>query len=196
MERAVFTIPPEKAWRALLLSLRIMAAIGVNGWPSASRMRLPSEDWAGKTELKTSHGAELAPRHLFVFHRSVWQVSCRGRLGGFSEFCEPLRFRAGARLLKRRRRGLWRRVSHGLQSQQGLRLSRLGQAAARGDGLVLSVQRARVPIVVGASVILNAYVLGRWLPENLCQAGAHGTAIMLPVFVNFAAHKFVTFRNH
>jgi len=52
------------------------------------------------------------------------------------------------------------------------------------------------PIVVGASVILNAYVLGRWLPENLSQAGAHGIAIMLPVFVNFAAHKFVTFRNH
>ncbi len=51
------------------------------------------------------------------------------------------------------------------------------------------------PVVIGASIVLNAYVLGRWLPENLSQAGAHGIAIMLPVFVNFAAHKFVTFRD-
>lgn len=51
------------------------------------------------------------------------------------------------------------------------------------------------PVVVGASIVLNAYVFGRWLPENLSQAGAHGIAIMLPVFVNFAAHKFVTFQD-
>jgi putative flippase GtrA len=51
------------------------------------------------------------------------------------------------------------------------------------------------PIVLGASVVLNAYVLGRWLPEKLSEAGAHGIAIILPVFVNFAAHKFITFRD-
>jgi putative flippase GtrA len=50
------------------------------------------------------------------------------------------------------------------------------------------------PVVVGASVALDAYVLGRWLPQSLSQAGAHAIAIMLPVFINFAAHKFITFR--
>jgi putative flippase GtrA len=51
------------------------------------------------------------------------------------------------------------------------------------------------PIVLGASVVLNAYVFSRWLPERLSETIAHGIAIMLPVFVNFAAHKFITFRD-
>ena len=51
------------------------------------------------------------------------------------------------------------------------------------------------PIVLGAAIMLNAYVLGRWLPPKLSETGAHGIAIMLPVFVNFAAHKFITFRD-
>jgi putative flippase GtrA len=50
------------------------------------------------------------------------------------------------------------------------------------------------PVVLGTAVVLNTYVLGRWLPPKLSETGAHGIAIMLPVFVNFAAHKFVTFR--
>ena len=50
------------------------------------------------------------------------------------------------------------------------------------------------PVVLGAAIVLNAYVFGRWLPAKLAESGAHGVAIMLPVFVNFAAHKFVTFR--
>ena len=50
------------------------------------------------------------------------------------------------------------------------------------------------PLVLGASFVLNAYVLGRWLPQKLSETGAHGIAIMLPVFVNFVAHKLVTFR--
>jgi putative flippase GtrA len=51
------------------------------------------------------------------------------------------------------------------------------------------------PVVLGASVVLNTYVLRRWFPEKLSESGAHGIAIMLPVFVNFAAHKFITFRD-
>ena len=51
------------------------------------------------------------------------------------------------------------------------------------------------PIVIGASVVLNDYVLGRWFRQSFSEAGAHGIAIILPVFVNFAAHKFVTFRD-
>jgi len=50
------------------------------------------------------------------------------------------------------------------------------------------------PIVLGGSILLNAYVLGPWLPAKLSEAAAHAIAIVLPVFVNFAAHKFITFR--
>ena len=51
------------------------------------------------------------------------------------------------------------------------------------------------PVVLGASIALNSYVLGPWLPPQLSEAGSHAIAIMLPVFVNFAAHKFITFRD-
>jgi putative flippase GtrA len=48
-------------------------------------------------------------------------------------------------------------------------------------------------------VWITAYALGEWvlagsLPRELALALAHGFAITLPVFVNFAVHKLVTFR--
>jgi putative flippase GtrA len=48
-------------------------------------------------------------------------------------------------------------------------------------------------------VWIVAYALGEWvladrMPRELALALAHGFAITLPVFVNFALHKFVTFR--
>lgn len=51
------------------------------------------------------------------------------------------------------------------------------------------------PVVIGASIFLNIYVFGPWLSQDLSKAAAHGTAIILPVFINFAAHKFITFRS-
>lgn len=44
-----------------------------------------------------------------------------------------------------------------------------------------------------------AYVLGEWVfvdyvPRQIALALAHGFAITLPVFVNYAVHKLVTFR--
>ncbi|HQS09679.1 MAG: hypothetical protein B7Y12_18310 [Rhizobiales bacterium 24-66-13] len=50
------------------------------------------------------------------------------------------------------------------------------------------------PVVLGASVGLDR-LFSPFLPAALAQAGAHAIAIMLPVFVNFAAHKFITFRS-
>jgi len=48
-------------------------------------------------------------------------------------------------------------------------------------------------------VWVAAYVLGEWLfPAYMSQQAAlalgHGIAILLPVFVNFALHKFITFQ--
>ncbi|MFG1421248.1 GtrA family protein [Roseixanthobacter liquoris] len=50
------------------------------------------------------------------------------------------------------------------------------------------------PVVLGASVGLD-HLFSHFMPAALAQAGAHAIAIMLPVFVNFAAHKFITFRS-
>lgn len=48
-------------------------------------------------------------------------------------------------------------------------------------------------------VWIIAYALGEWvladrMPRELALALSHGFAITLPVFVNFALHKFITFR--
>ena len=48
-------------------------------------------------------------------------------------------------------------------------------------------------------VWIVAYALGEWvladrMPREVALALSHGFAITLPVFVNFALHKFVTFR--
>lgn len=50
------------------------------------------------------------------------------------------------------------------------------------------------PLVLGAAVGLDR-LFSSFVPAALAQAGAHAIAIMLPVFVNFAAHKFITFRS-
>ncbi|HEY1944474.1 MAG TPA: GtrA family protein [Roseiarcus sp.] len=48
------------------------------------------------------------------------------------------------------------------------------------------------PVVVAAAFGLDA-LFELFAPRFYAQAAAHGVAIMLPVFVNFAAHKFITF---
>lgn len=49
------------------------------------------------------------------------------------------------------------------------------------------------PVVWVASLVLRDLVFGRFLPAAPAEALAHGLAILLPVAVNFAAHKLVTF---
>lgn len=49
------------------------------------------------------------------------------------------------------------------------------------------------PVVWVASILLREHLFGRWLAAPVAEALAHGIAILLPVFVNFAAHKLVTF---
>ena len=56
-----------------------------------------------------------------------------------------------------------------------------------------------VNIAVFPAVWAVAYVLGEWIltvymPRPLALALAHGFAITLPVFANYALHKLVTFR--
>ena len=42
--------------------------------------------------------------------------------------------------------------------------------------------------------VLGEWVLSRYIDRQLALALAHGFAITLPVFVNYALHKLVTFR--
>jgi putative flippase GtrA len=53
---------------------------------------------------------------------------------------------------------------------------------------------AAFPVVWAAAYVLGEWVLSRWLPSHTAFALAHGFAILLPVFVNFVLHKYVTFR--
>lgn len=49
------------------------------------------------------------------------------------------------------------------------------------------------PIVLFGAIGLDDYVFSHILPPFFARAVSHGCAIILPVFVNFVAHKLVTF---
>ncbi|HEY8574532.1 GtrA family protein [Phenylobacterium sp.] len=50
------------------------------------------------------------------------------------------------------------------------------------------------PVTLGAALFLHSHLFGHFLPDAASKALAHGVGIILPVVVNFAAHKFITFR--
>jgi putative flippase GtrA len=50
------------------------------------------------------------------------------------------------------------------------------------------------PVTLGISSLLHWNVFSHFLPGALSKALSHAVGIVLPVFVNFAAHKFITFR--
>jgi putative flippase GtrA len=50
------------------------------------------------------------------------------------------------------------------------------------------------PFVWLAAYVFGEWLLAAWLPRQWALATGHGAAILLPVFVNFALHKFITFR--
>ena len=56
------------------------------------------------------------------------------------------------------------------------------------------VNVAAFPFVWVIAYALGEWVLAERMPRELALAISHGFAITLPVFVNFALHKFVTFR--
>ncbi|MEO1251520.1 MAG: GtrA family protein [Pseudomonadota bacterium] len=56
------------------------------------------------------------------------------------------------------------------------------------------VNIASFPFVWGAAEVLGRYVFTVLLEADFARAAGHAVAITLPVFVNFAAHKFLTFR--
>lgn len=49
------------------------------------------------------------------------------------------------------------------------------------------------PVVIGVSAGLS-WVFGHGVERPLAQAAAHAIGIALPAVVNFAAHKFITFK--
>jgi putative flippase GtrA len=57
-----------------------------------------------------------------------------------------------------------------------------------------SVNIAAFPFVWVAAYVLGEWVLARHLQPEISRAIAHGVAITLPVLVNFALHKLITFR--
>jgi putative flippase GtrA len=60
--------------------------------------------------------------------------------------------------------------------------------------LFFLVNTAAFPVVWVAAYGLGEWVLIGYLPRQVALALAHGFAITLPVFVNYALHKLVTFR--
>jgi putative flippase GtrA len=56
------------------------------------------------------------------------------------------------------------------------------------------VNIAAFPFVWAAAYVLGEWMLVRWMPKQFALALGHAIAITLPVFVNFALHKFITFR--
>ena len=56
------------------------------------------------------------------------------------------------------------------------------------------VNIAAFPIVWAVAYMLGEWLLVRYLSPQVALAVAHGFAITLPVLVNYALHKLVTFR--
>jgi putative flippase GtrA len=59
----------------------------------------------------------------------------------------------------------------------------------------LLVNVAAFPVVWTVAYVLGEWVLAKYIDRQLALALAHGFAITLPVFVNFAFHKLLTFRD-
>jgi putative flippase GtrA len=57
------------------------------------------------------------------------------------------------------------------------------------------VNVAVFPVVWIVAYALGEWVLPNWMRPELALALGHGIAIVVPVFVNFALHKFITFRS-
>jgi putative flippase GtrA len=58
----------------------------------------------------------------------------------------------------------------------------------------LLVNIVAFPVVWAVAYILGEWVFPKWMPKELALALGHAFAIVLPVFANFALHKFITFR--
>ena len=56
------------------------------------------------------------------------------------------------------------------------------------------VNIAAFPVVWAVAYVLGEWIFLRYMHRELALALAHGFAITLPVFVNYALHKLVTFR--
>lgn len=56
------------------------------------------------------------------------------------------------------------------------------------------VNIAAFPVVWVVAYALGEWILVRYMPRQLAFALAHGIAITLPVFANYALHRLITFR--
>jgi putative flippase GtrA len=60
--------------------------------------------------------------------------------------------------------------------------------------MFFAVNIAAFPLVWVVAYVIGEWVLVNYLARELALALAHGFAITLPVFLNYALHKLVTFR--
>lgn len=60
--------------------------------------------------------------------------------------------------------------------------------------LFVTINLAWLPVIWLASIWLGDHVLPHFMNEPLAHALAHGISITLPALINFAFHKFLTFR--
>jgi energy-coupling factor transport system substrate-specific component len=72
--------------------------------------------------------------------------------------------------------------------------TRSANSRSREIGLFLAVNLAWLPVVWVLSLWLGDNVLAHLMDPGAAHAIGHGVAITTPVLVNFAFHKFLTFR--
>ena len=70
------------------------------------------------------------------------------------------------------------------------------QARHREIMIFVAVNLGAFPIVWTLAVFFSDVILANFLSIDVARALGHGAAITTPVFINFAVHKFVTFRDH
>jgi putative flippase GtrA len=70
------------------------------------------------------------------------------------------------------------------------------QARHREVMIFVAVNIGAFPVVWALAVLFGDIILTRFLSVDIARALGHGAAITTPVFVNFALHKFVTFKDN
>ena len=88
-----------------------------------------------------------------------------GRSAALANFASRFAFEPGARLLKRRRRGLWRGLITAFSLKKAFVFPVSGRPPREEMSWCFLFNALAFPIVVGASVILNAYVSADGCPK-------------------------------
>lgn len=155
-------------------------------------MRLSSEGLPGKAKMETSGGTSLQRLTSLYLTGQFGKFLIAGGLAALANFASRFAFERSV--------SFWAAVSlaYLVGFATAFTLNRLFVFAASDKplhheiGWFFLFNILAFPVVVGAAFGLNE-LFEPFAPLFYAQSAAHGIAIMLPVFINFAAHKFITF---